>query len=90
MPAKLLNLNRNSIVVPVQQSLLLEWLSLVRNDPSLLRATEYRVRSQVPMSSFCEFVQFVKSAAFTVTAENVGFHSVLSEEFGFKTLVVNA
>jgi TPR repeat protein len=86
MSTKVLNLNSNGTILPVQQSILLEKLTVFRENPQLLCEPEYRVRSQVPETSFCEFVQFVNGSPFKLTTENVNFHLALSEEFGFKTL----
>jgi regulator of replication initiation timing len=61
-------------------------LNLFSGNPALLAGSEYRVRSAVSPSVFCDFVSWVEGGEATITSATLNGLAQLSEEFGFAAL----
>jgi hypothetical protein len=68
---------------PVTKTRLLEKLSLFQEDPALLSADYYEVKSPVSVDSFESFVRMVEGGPLTVSGGTRGDFWRLSQEFGF-------
>jgi TPR repeat protein len=65
----------------------LEKLSLFRNDPSLLNASEYIVRTDASPEAFSTFLRFLEGNSISVKSETVNSLRELATEFRFSELV---
>jgi hypothetical protein len=81
-----LDLKLRRKIFPVMKTRLLEKLALFYKSPGLLASDHYKVRSQVPMEDFKEFIRFIEGAPITVSELTYGSFSRLAKEFGFDQL----
>jgi hypothetical protein len=81
--ARTLNLKIGSDVFPIEKTFL-EKLSLFQKNPSLLKADEYEVQSQVSLSVFSAFVYILEGGPIRLCDSTFEFFRVLAEEFGFE------
>jgi hypothetical protein len=73
-------------IFQVNKHLILTQLGLFQENPSLLDAGEYPVKSAVSADVFGQFVKFLESASIKITAINFPSLWSLSEEFDFRDL----
>jgi hypothetical protein len=81
-----LNLIFGEEIFPVKKVDLYENLGVFQEDDSVLGAEEYKVRSQVRLSVFRDFVCIIESGRITVSEENCVSLGFLSDEFRFEAL----
>jgi TPR repeat protein len=70
----------------VKKGFLLEKLRLFRDNPSLLNASQYRVRTQAQPEAFAIFLAFLEGRPAEIVSETVGSLRSLAAEFGFVEL----
>jgi hypothetical protein len=70
----------------VERKNLFENLGLFQENPSLLSASDYEVRTPVPRDVFAAFVSIIEGGPITLSEENYESFGLLSLEFRFKAL----
>jgi hypothetical protein len=81
-----LSLKLGDEVFRVKKKNLFENLGLFQENPSLLSASDYEVRTAVPRDVFAAFVSIIEGSPITLSEENYESFGLLSLEFRFEAL----
>jgi hypothetical protein len=85
-PEPIFNLKASGVIFPVKKAHLLNQLGLFQEDPSLLNAECYEVRTKVPPPVFASFLKIVEGDDIIPSEEIYRPFRLLSEEFRFEAL----